>query len=90
MAERSEHLSLELQLQVRFRVGLTTTSKLAFTASLRAWRSELTGQCDEQAGKFTSYAVGKRHLAGFPHLGVVDRWLVTPKRARYSALVASS
>ena len=26
------------------------------------------------------------HLAGFPHLGVVDRWLATPKRARYSAL----
>ena len=24
----------------------------------------------------------ERHLAGFPHLGVVDRWLTTPKRAR--------
>ena len=24
----------------------------------------------------------KKHLAGFPHLGVVDRWLATPKRAR--------
>ena len=24
----------------------------------------------------------KRHLSGFPHLGVVDRWLATPKRAR--------
>ena len=24
----------------------------------------------------------ERHLAGFPHLGVVDRWLATPKRAR--------
>ena len=24
----------------------------------------------------------ERHLAGFPHLGVVDRWPATPKRAR--------
>ena len=24
----------------------------------------------------------ERHLAVFPHLGVVDRWLATPKRAR--------
>ena len=24
----------------------------------------------------------ERHLAGFPHLGVVDRWLATSKRAR--------
>ena len=24
----------------------------------------------------------ERHLAGFPHLGVVDRWLATPNRAR--------
>ena len=24
----------------------------------------------------------KKHFAGFPHLGVVDRWLATPKRAR--------
>ena len=23
----------------------------------------------------------ERHLVGFPHLGVVDRWLATPKRA---------
>ena len=47
------------------------TLKLVFTASLL-----------EQAGKFTSCAVGKGTLAGFPHLGVVDRWPVTPKRAR--------
>ena len=24
----------------------------------------------------------ERHLTGFPHLSVVDRWLATPKRAR--------
>ena len=28
---------------------------------------------------------GEKHLAGFPHLGVVDRWPFTPKRARHSA-----
>ena len=27
---------------------------------------------------------------GFPHLGVVDRWLVTSKRARYGALIVFS
>ena len=32
----------------------------------------------------------ERHLAGFPHLGLIDRWPVTPKRARYSALIAFS
>ena len=30
----------------------------------------------------------ERHLAGFPHLGVVDRWPATSKRARYSTLIA--
>ena len=32
----------------------------------------------------------ERHLAGFPHLGEVDRRPVTPKQARYSALIALS
>ena len=32
----------------------------------------------------------ERHLAGFFHLGVVDRWLTTPKRVRYSAFIALS
>ena len=30
----------------------------------------------------------KSQLAEFPHFRVVDRWSTTPKRARYSALVA--
>ena len=30
----------------------------------------------------------ERHFTGFPNLGVVDRWPVTSKRARYSAWVA--
>ena len=31
----------------------------------------------------------KRHLAGFPHLCVVDRWLATSKGARYSAMITN-
>ena len=30
-----------------------------------------------------------RHSVGFPHFRLVDRWPVTPKRARYSALIVS-
>ena len=30
----------------------------------------------------------EEHLAIFPHLGVVDRWPATPKRAWYSAMIA--
>ena len=40
----------------------------------------IKGQCGEQAGKFACCAVGKA-LSGIPHLGVVDRWPVTPKRS---------
>ena len=29
-------------------------------------------------------------LTGFPHLGEVDRWPTTPKRACYSAVIAFS
>ena len=29
-------------------------------------------------------------LPGLPHVGVVDRWPVTPKRGCYSALIAFS
>ena len=32
----------------------------------------------------------ERHLAEFPHVGVKERWPTTPKRARYSALIAFS
>ena len=32
----------------------------------------------------------ERHLTEFPHLGVVDRWPATSKRAHYSALIAFS
>ena len=61
--------------------GQTNDFKIGIHSFL-AWRSALKGLCEEQAGKFTCYAVGERHLAGFLHLGVVDKWLATPKRAR--------
>ena len=32
----------------------------------------------------------ERYAAGYPHLGVTDTWLATPKRAHYSALIAFS
>ena len=32
----------------------------------------------------------EKHLAGFTHPGVEDRWLTAPKRARYSALIVFS
>ena len=28
-------------------------------------------------------------LSGISHLGKIDKWLTTPERARYSALIAS-
>ena len=64
------------------------TLRLVFTAS--QLDSALRGQCGEQACKFTCFAVGKRHLAGFPKLRLVNRWLATSKRARYSALIGFS
>ena len=56
------------------------TLKLVFTASLL----DAQQQRDSVENKPASLLVvplGKA-LSGFPHLGVVDRWLATPKRAR--------
>ena len=61
------------------------TLKLVFAASLLD--VSIKGQCGEQVYLLCGW---KRHLAGFPHRGVVDRWLATPERARYSALMAFS
>ena len=52
--------------------------KLVSTASLL--KVQLAAPCGEQAGKFTCRAIEK-HLAGFPHLGVLNRWLAASKRA---------
>ena len=77
-----ERLSLELQTWglIPSRVK-PMTLKLVFTASL----------LDAQHFKGTVWRTSRqvyllcrweRHLAGFPHLGVVDTWPATPKRAR--------
>ena len=61
------------------------TLKLVFTASLLgSWHSALKGQCGENVEKNKLYLLCRweRHLAGFHHVGVVNRWLAIPKRAR--------
>ena len=40
------------------------------------------GQCGEQAGQVYLLCRWERHYARFPHFGVVDKWLATPKQAR--------
>ena len=62
--------------------------KLVFTASLL----DAQHQRDIVGNKPASFLVvplGKTRK-GFPHLGVVDRWPPTPKRARCSALMVFS
>ena len=68
------------------------TLKLVFTASLLDTQhlDDVGQKCEEQAGKFTCCAVGKGILQDSLHLGVVDRWLATLTRARYSALIVFS
>ena len=63
------------------------TLKLIFTASLLD-AQHLKGQWGE-AGMLLVVPLGKA-LSGILPLGVVDRWLATHKRARYSALIAFS
>ena len=69
------------------------TLTLVFTASLldaqlcrTVFGTSRQEQRGEQAGKFS----WERRLAGFPHLGVINRYPVTPKPARYSTLIAFS
>ena len=56
------------------------TLKLVFTASLL----DLSINGTEWRTSRQVYLLCRwdRHLAGFPHLGEVDRWPATPKRAR--------
>ena len=64
------------------------TLKLVFTAFLfdvQHYRDSV----ENKPASLLVVPLGK-HLAGFPHLGVVDRWPATSKRVRYSALIAFS
>ena len=54
------------------------TIKMVFTASLL----DAQHYTDSVENKPASLLGLKMHLAGFPHLGVVDRWPATPQRAR--------
>ena len=55
------------------------TLKLIFTASLL----DAQHSRDNVENKPASLLVPlERHLVGLPHLGVIDRWLATPKQAR--------
>ena len=47
-----------------------------------AWRSSLKRTVWRTSRQVYLLYRLERHLAGFPHLIVVDRWLATPKRAR--------
>ena len=49
--------------------------------SFPAWRLVFKGQCGERRQVYL-LCRWERHLTEFPHLGVVDRWPATPKRAR--------
>ena len=66
MAEREKCPPRELQTWFDSSRVNTMTLKLAFIASLfDVQQSALTGQCGEQAGKFTCSAIGKA-LSGIP------------------------
>ena len=54
--------------------------KMVFTASCLTL--SIKGTAGRTSRQVYLLCRWKRHLAGFPHLGVVDRWLATPKRAR--------
>ena len=54
------------------------TLKLVFTASLL----DAQGTMWRASRQVYLLCRWERHLAGFSHLGVMDRWLATPKRAR--------
>ena len=54
--------------------------KLVFTASLRD-AQQYRDSVENKPASLLVVPLGKA-LSGIPHLGVVDRWLATPKRAR--------
>ena len=54
--------------------------KLVFTASLLD-AQQYRDSVENKPASLLVVPLGKA-LSGIPHLGVVDRWLATPKRAR--------
>ena len=66
------------------------TLELFFTASLLDARHRSAEWRTNRQVFLKLWCRWEKHLAGLPHFRVVDRWPETPKRARYSALIASS
>ena len=66
------------------------TLKSVFTASLLDVQFSIEGAVRRTSRQFILVVPLGRTLARFPHLGVADRWLATPKRAWYSAVIAFS
>ena len=63
--------------------GQTSDLKIGslFTASLLD-AQRLRDNVENKPASLLVVPLGKTLIKGFPHLGVVDRWLATPKRAR--------
>ena len=58
------------------------TLKLLFTASLLDLTFSNKGTVRRTSRQVYLLCCWERRLAGLPHVGVVDTWLATPKRAR--------
>ena len=58
------------------------TLKLVWYSQLLCLTLSITGTVWRTSRQVRLLCHWERHLAGFPHFGVVDRWLATPKRAR--------
>ena len=76
-----EGLSLDLWLGFDSELGQTNDFQIGIH-SFPSWRLALTGTVWRTSRQVYVLCCWERHLAGFPHLGVVDRRLATPKQAR--------
>ena len=64
------------------------TVKLLFTAILPD--AQRQRDCVKTSRQVYLLCRWERHVAGFPHLGVIARWPATSKRVHYSALIVLS
>ena len=69
----------ELQTHKHFQQSLSSSSLKKFASRVSFSSRQVYVLCRWES-----------HLAGFSRLDLVDRWLATPTRARYSALIVFS
>ena len=69
------------RLGVRFRVG-SNQWLLNWYSQLPCFTFSIEGTAWRTSRQVYLLCRWERHVTGFPHLGVVDRWPTTPKRAR--------